>query len=118
MSKEDIFKEDIIYERDLLFATDDSNEIGVVKVKLYGAKKSSKITAVIEEKSEHDPLQYVESVLHSLDVEMFKRININIIDNIDVIFINSGKALRVAFESKDSYNPYHLEEVELSDFEV
>ncbi len=111
-------KEDILFERDLLFATDDSNEIGVVKVKLYGAEKLSKITAVIEAKSEHNPLQYVESVLHSLDVEIFKRININIIDNIDVIFNNSGKVLRVTFESKDSFIPYQLEEVELPDFEV
>ena len=104
--------EDILYRREILFSTNDQAEIGVVKVKLLGIKKNNKVIVVIEPKSEHNPLEYVESLLRTLEIEMFSRLNIKITENVDAIFISDNKGVRVIFEDKNSITPFHLEKIE------
>ena len=104
-------KEDIVYQRELLFATNDPNEVGVVRVKLYSAKKNKKIVAVIEAKSEHNPKDFMKSILESIQIEMFKRINVKISENVDVIIAYSNEYSKIIFDEEDIMTSFHFEDI-------
>ena len=108
-------KNDVLYERDLLFSTDSEFEIGVVSVKLISSKQNSKIVTVIRPKSEHNMLDYTENILKSLDAEMFSRIKVNILKNVDIVFLNENDAKRIVFETENSLSPFDYKDLEESE---
>jgi hypothetical protein len=108
-------RNDILYERDLLFSTNNEVEIGVVSVKLISSKQNSKIVTVVRPKSEHNMFDYAESILKSLDAEMFSRIKVNILKNVDVVFINEKDAKRIVFETENSLSPFEYKDLEESE---
>lgn len=108
-------KNDVLYERDLLFSTDSEFEIGVVSVKLISSKQNSKIVTVIRPKSEHNMFDYTENILKSLDAEMFSRIKVNILKNVDIVFLNENDAKRIVFETENSLSPFDYKDLEESE---
>jgi len=101
-------EKDIVYERELLFSTNDPNEIGVVRVRLYSTKRNKKIVAVVESKSEHNPKEYIESILQSMEIEMFKRINVKISENVDVIVRYDNEYFKVILSGEGAAS-FHFE---------
>lgn len=108
-------KGDVLYERDLLFSTNNELEIGVISVKLLSSKSQNKIVTTVYEKSDHNMFDYSENILKSLNAEMFSRIKVNILKNVDIIFINKQCAKRIVFETDNSLVPFHYEDLKESE---
>lgn len=104
-------KDNILYQRDLLFPTNQSSGIGVIEVKLLSVNENNKITVVAEAKTDHNLLEYIEILVKAIDAEIFKRVDICITENVDLIFVHNEKGYRIIFEGKESAALFHIEDL-------
>lgn len=111
-------KENVLFERELLYGIDNPLEFGVAIVKILGVEEDNKILTIVEQKSDHDPKDYVESLLKSLNTEVFKRINVKINENVDIIIVTGEKITRVIFDWRDENISYNFEDVNASVMEL
>lgn len=100
-----------LFERDLLYTTQNSSEPGSVNVKVYSPNESGKLPIVIKIKTSHNPLDYIHAILETLQTDVFNRIKIDI-KQVGIIYFLSineqFQPLKVRFASDDKYS---LEEV-------
>lgn len=102
----------VLYERDLLFSTDGELKVGAAHVKLCLGKTNNRLIVVVEPRSEHNLTHYVESLLKSLDTEIFGRINVSMTENMDIILISEGTRNKIVFHEPNSLASFHLEKLE------
>lgn len=92
----------ILYERDILYPTDSSNDPGSIHLKLLDPDQNIKIPVLIEAKSNHSPLKYIDSIIRIMQSDIFDRIFINIKKNVDIY-------IKTDFETEDEYkNHSHI----------
>ena len=77
-------KSDVLFERDMLYPTDNINEPGSVHIQVFSPDKKARIPVVIENKSAHSPVKYLESILRIMQSDIFDRIFIDVKKTIDV----------------------------------
>jgi hypothetical protein len=70
----------LLFERDLLYPTDNILDPGILHVKIFHPD-NSKMPVVVESKSCHSAIENVAVVLDILQKDIFDRINIKIYDN-------------------------------------
>ena len=75
---------DVLFERDMLFPTDDALEPGSVHIKVYVRNKNVKIPVVIESKTSHSPLKYIDVIVRIMQADIFDRLIIDIKKNVDI----------------------------------
>ena len=75
---------DILFERDFLYPTDNCNDPGSIHVQLFGPDQNIKIPVVIEAKTSHFPLKYIDSIVRIMQSDIFDRIFIDVRKNVDI----------------------------------
>ncbi|PYG89796.1 hypothetical protein LY28_00392 [Ruminiclostridium sufflavum DSM 19573] len=76
----------VLFERDLLYPTDNVIEPGIIHVKILNPD-NLKMPVVVETKSNHSAVENVNAVLDVLQKDIFDRINIKIYDNTSVYIL-------------------------------
>ena len=67
-----------IYNRDLLFPTENLAVPGCVHIEMYNPDAESKIPVVVEGKTEHSPVKYMDTILRIMQYDIFDRIFVGI----------------------------------------
>ena len=75
---------DVLFERDMLYPTDDALEPGSVHIKVYSPDKNLKIPVVIDSKTNHSPLKYIDVIVRIMQADIFDRLIIDIKKNVDI----------------------------------
>jgi len=78
----------LLFERDLLYPTDNIIEPGILHVKIL-SPDNSKMPVIVEPKSNHSSVENINAVLDVLQKDIFDRINIRIYDNTSVYILLS-----------------------------
>lgn len=76
----------LLFERDLLYPTDNIIDPGILHVKIL-SPDNSKMPVVVEPKSNHSSVENINAVLDVLQKDIFDRINIRIYDNTSVYIL-------------------------------
>ncbi len=76
----------LLFERDLLYPTDNIIDPGILHVRIL-SPDNSKMPVVVEPKSNHSAIENVSIVLDVLQRDIFDRINIRIYDNTTVYIL-------------------------------
>jgi len=71
-------KEEFLFERDILYPTDNRNEPGSVHIQVANPNRSARIPVIIESKSGHSPVKYLDSILRIMQSDVFDRIFIDV----------------------------------------
>ncbi len=87
---------DILFERDMLYPTDDTLEPGSVHIKVYAPDKNVKIPVVIESKTSHSPLKYIDVIVRIMQADIFDRLIIDVKKNVD-IYIRADSELSAKY---------------------
>lgn len=95
-----MMQSEILFERDILYPTDNNNDPGSIHIQVYSPDDNVKIPVVIECKTNHSPIRYIDTILRIMQSDIFDRIVIDIRKNINLFIKNTG------FESNEfaSYN--------------
>jgi hypothetical protein len=83
----------LLFERDLLYPTDNIIDPGILHVKIL-SPDNSKMPVIVEPKSNHSSVENINAVLDVLQKDIFDRINIRVYDNTSVYILlnDSDKA--------------------------
>ncbi|MCR4437048.1 MAG: hypothetical protein QHH06_02255 [Clostridiales bacterium] len=91
----------IIYQRDLLYPTDNIIEPGSIHMEMLNPDKKGKIPVIIENRTSHSPIDYMERIIKTLQSEVFDRINIRIVENVHLyISLKGSKDLKKKYDNK------------------
>lgn len=85
---------EVLYERDMLYPTDNSIEPGSIHIQICGPDNNAKIPVIIEGKTSHSPLAHIDSIIRIMQSDIFDRIFINIRKNAD-IYIKVNESMPV-----------------------
>lgn len=94
----------IIFSKDLLYPTENVFEPGSIHVEMLGVNNQSRIPVVIESKTAHSPVKYLESILSIMQSDIFDRILINLKKNVNLYIKTDG-------EMKNQYGDYEFIQV-------
>lgn len=90
-----------LYERDLLYPTDNIFEPGSVHMEIMNPGKKGKMPIVIEGKTLHSPLAYINSIIRIMQSDIFDRIHIDVKNNTELyINIKHNTELKKDFNGK------------------
>lgn len=67
-----------IFEKDLLYPTANLNDPGSVNVAVMKPDNLGKLSVLIAPKSNHNPLDYKDTLVHLIQIDIFDRIRIDI----------------------------------------
>ncbi len=77
----------IVYQRDLLYPIDNENELGTMHLDVLGVGKNGKIQVVVENKSKHFPLKYIDSIIVTMQKDVFNRLDVKVLEGVDLYFL-------------------------------
>lgn len=69
---------EVLFERDMLYPTSNLNEPGSVHIRVFNPNNSARIPVLIESKTGHSPLNYLDSILRIMQSDIFDRIFIDV----------------------------------------
>jgi len=75
---------DLLFERDMLYPTDNSIEPGCIHAQVFGPESDAKIPVIVETKTAHSPLKYIDNIIRIMQSEIFDRIFIDVRKSVDV----------------------------------
>lgn len=90
----------IMYSRDMLYPTENLYEPGSVHIEVLNPDKKGHIPVLVESKTEHSPIKYINSIIRIMQSDIFDRININIRNN-TIIYIKADDKLKSEFGDKN-----------------
>ncbi|NLM75648.1 MAG: hypothetical protein GX187_06095 [Clostridiaceae bacterium] len=67
-----------LFEKDILYKTGTEKEPGSVCVRIYPPDITGRVPLLIEQKSNHDPLEYIDPIIAVLQADIFDRMQIDI----------------------------------------
>jgi hypothetical protein len=89
----------VIYERDLLYTTDNANDPGCIHIEVLNPLKSGKMPILIESKTAHSPVKYINSIIRIMQIDIFDRIHIEVKDSAR-LYIKSNAEIMKDYENK------------------
>ncbi len=95
-----------MFERDILYPTQNSLEPGSVHVTVYSPENTGGLPVIVKAKTEHNPVDYITEILTILQTDVFDRIRIDIRSRGIIYFVpydNNASCCRVFFTDKDKY---------------
>ncbi len=109
----------LLFERDLLYPTQNVIDPGILHVKLL-SPANSRIPVIIESKSVHSAVDNIKTIIDVMQKEIFDRINIKIYENtivylklngLDKLNYGGVECMQVIFEESGdiTYKPVDLE---------
>ncbi|MGI6778704.1 MAG: hypothetical protein ACOX7R_12075 [Acetivibrionales bacterium] len=78
----------ILLSRDLLYPTGNIYEPGCVHVDILNPDKSERIPIVIEGKTDHSPLEYIDPILKIIQNDILERILVDARKNCNIYVLN------------------------------
>ena len=101
MRKEIFFMEKVVvYERDLLYPTENVNDPGCIHIEVLSPNKNGKMPILIECKTIHSPVKYINSIIRIMQMDIFDRIHIEVKDSAK-LYIKSNDELKKSFQNKN-----------------
>ena len=88
-----------MFERDLLYPTDNPAEPGSVHVHIYNPDKNGKVPVAIEAKTAHSPIKYLDEILRIMQGDIFDRILLQVRTH-TVLYIKSNDEIQREFGDK------------------
>ena len=99
--KGDVFMEiSAIYERDLLYSTDNVIDPGCIHIVVLAPDKDNKKPIIIECRTAHSPIKYINSIIRIMQIDIFDRIHIEL-KNSAKIFIKTDEDFKKDFQNKN-----------------
>jgi hypothetical protein len=77
-------KSDLLFERDMLYPTDNVIEPGCIHAQVFGPDTDAKLPVVLEAKTAHSPLKYMDNIIRIMQSEIFDRIFIDVRKSVDI----------------------------------
>lgn len=77
-------KSDLLFERDMLYPTDNAIEPGCIHAQVFGPDTDAKIPVILEAKTAHSPLKYIDYIIRIMQSEIFDRIFIDVRKSVDI----------------------------------
>lgn len=90
----------IVYERDLLYPTDNVNDPGCIHVEVLNPNKAGKMPILIESKTTHSPVKYINSIIRIMQMDIFDRIHIEVKDSAR-LYIKANAELMKEYGNKN-----------------
>jgi hypothetical protein len=81
---------DTLFSRDLLYPTENLLEPGSVHIEVLNPDNRDRIPVVIEDKSLHSPVKYIDSILRIMQGDVFDRIFIDLKKNASIYIKTNG----------------------------
>ncbi len=75
---------DVLFEKDMLYPTENSIEPGCIHIRVLSPDNSNKLPVLIEDKSNHSPLNYIDSIVRLMQTDIFDRILVDVKKNVDL----------------------------------
>jgi len=75
---------EILFEKDMLYPTENSIEPGSIHIKIMSPDSRSRLPVLIEAKSNHSPLKYMDSIIRLMQTDIFDRIFVDIKKNVEI----------------------------------
>jgi hypothetical protein len=100
-----------MFERDILYPTQNPLEPGSVNVTVYPPENTGGLPIVVKAKTNHNPVDYLIDIISIMQTDIFDRIRIDIRSQGIIYFVPYDKnisSVRVKFAEKDNYS---IEEV-------
>ncbi len=96
---------DVLFEKDMLYPTENSIEPGCIHIQVLSPDNKNKLPVLIEDKSNHSPMKYIDSIIRLMQTDIFDRILVDIKKNVDIYI----KSTENASESgKTSYHKVYM----------
>jgi hypothetical protein len=89
----------VVYERDLLYPTDNVNDPGCIHIEVLSPNKNGKMPVLIESKTTHSPVKYINAIIRIMQMDIFDRIHIEVKDSAK-LFIKANDELKKDFQNK------------------
>ncbi len=89
----------ILFKKDLLYPTENLYEPGSIHIEIMHPNKKGKMPVVIESKSGHSPLKYIDNIVRIMQSDIFDRILINVKGNIN-LYIKTSDEMKNEFGGK------------------
>lgn len=93
-------RQNIVFERDLLYPTDNVSEPGSIHVEVMNPTRKGKIPVVIESKTSHSPVKYIKPIVSVIQGDVFDRINVDLKANIS-LYIKANDDLKREYGNKE-----------------
>lgn len=91
--------QEVLFERYLLFASNDESKMGAAILKAYNINVEKKIVCTLEITTENDPKEHICPIIESLEVEVFNRIKIDVLNDVFLIIIYNDNYIKVDFNN-------------------
>jgi hypothetical protein len=75
---------DVLFEKDMLYPTDNSIEPGCIHIQVLSPDNKNKLPVMIEDKSNHSPLKYIDAIVRLMQTDIFDRILVDVKRNVDI----------------------------------
>ena len=92
-----------MFERDLLYPTEQQFEPGSVHITVYQPVTTGEIPVLIESKTAHNPLDYITEILGLIQADVFDRIRIDIRKTGIFYFKNGENYYKANYLEKGEY---------------
>jgi hypothetical protein len=89
-----------VYERDLLYPTENIAEPGSIHVEILNPNKVSKMPVILESRTAHSPLKHMDYIIRVMQTEIFDRILVDIKKNVN-LYIKTNEDLKKEFKGKN-----------------
>jgi len=106
MSKE------VLFEKDMLYPTDNNLEPGCIHIQVLSPDNNAKIPVVIEDKSGHSPIKYIDSIARLMQTDIFDRILVDINKHVDIYIKSQQQDIQTG---KNAYTRVCLADKTLSE---
>lgn len=101
-----------MYERDILYPTENINEPGSIHVEVLNPNKNGKMPVVIENKTHHSPVKYIESIIRIMQSDIFDRILVNIKSSIEIYIVSNEEIKSISGGKKYIHAFYNADKME------
>lgn len=81
---------EVLFEKDMLYPTDNSIEPGCIHIRILSPDNRSRLPVLIQAKSSHSPIRYIDSIIRLMQTDIFDRIFVDIRKNVE-LYIKKGQ---------------------------
>jgi len=89
----------ILFKKDLLYPTENLFEPGSIHIEIMHPDKKGRMPVIIESKSGHSPIKYIDNIIRIMQGDIFDRILINIKGNVD-LYIKASDEMKKEYGGK------------------
>ncbi|HPP36887.1 MAG TPA: hypothetical protein PK767_11705 [Clostridiales bacterium] len=75
---------EVLFEKDMLYPTDNSIEPGCTHIRIMSPDNRSRLPVLIQAKSSHSPIKYIDSIIRLMQTDIFDRIFVDIKKNVEI----------------------------------